>query len=61
MALDAAPLARVPNRAVNADEVRKHTSPGSAWVVIDSVVYDITEFLESHVRSFWAEGEVRGH
>lgn len=53
VALESAPLvvARVPNKGVDAGEVRKHNSRESAWVVIDSVVYDITEFLEAHVRA----------
>lgn len=30
------------------DEVRKHNSSNSAWIVIHSKVYDVTKFLKQH-------------
>lgn len=30
------------------DEVRKHTSEDSLWCIIDSTVYDLTDFVDAH-------------
>lgn len=30
------------------DQVREHTSDDSVWFVIDSTVYDVTDFLDAH-------------
>ncbi|KAL1869732.1 hypothetical protein VTK73DRAFT_2940 [Phialemonium thermophilum] len=36
------------NKVYTAEEVAKHTSPDSCWVVLYGNVYDVTEFLPSH-------------
>ncbi|KAK8125349.1 Cytochrome b2 [Apiospora kogelbergensis] len=35
-------------KTFNAEEVAKHTSPDSCWVVLYGHVYDVTDFLSSH-------------
>ena len=30
------------------DEVREHTSENDAWIVVDDVIYDITNFWKKH-------------
>ena len=30
------------------DEVRKHTSEDDAWLVVDDVIYDISNFWKKH-------------
>ncbi|TIC33521.1 hypothetical protein E3Q02_03491 [Wallemia mellicola] len=35
-------------RYVAFDEVQKHTTPESCWVIIEGQVYDVTDFLEAH-------------
>ncbi|KAI5479365.1 L-aminoadipate-semialdehyde dehydrogenase [Pseudohyphozyma bogoriensis] len=46
LALDAPREAEL--RLVDAQEVGLHKSASSCWVVIDGIVYDITEFLDGH-------------
>ncbi|KAI0154844.1 FMN-dependent dehydrogenase-domain-containing protein [Xylariaceae sp. FL1272] len=36
------------DKLISAEEVAKHTSPDSCWVVLYGDVYDVTEFLPSH-------------
>ncbi|CAD6886769.1 unnamed protein product [Tilletia controversa] len=36
------------SKTFKADEVKKHQSEESVWVVVDGGVYDVTEFLEDH-------------
>ncbi|PWN88910.1 putative cytochrome b5 [Acaromyces ingoldii] len=36
------------SKTFEADEVKKHTSEQSAWVVVDGGVYDVTSFLDDH-------------
>ncbi|KAM0792589.1 hypothetical protein ACM66B_005250 [Microbotryomycetes sp. NB124-2] len=50
-ALPEPPQAMLPTsqlRLITGDEIKKHTTTDSAWVVIDGVVLDVTDFLESH-------------
>ncbi|KAI0757140.1 FMN-dependent dehydrogenase-domain-containing protein [Daedaleopsis nitida] len=35
-------------RTFSLDEVSKHSSPSSCWVIINNKVYDVTEFLPDH-------------
>ncbi|KAH7325862.1 putative acyl-CoA dehydrogenase [Stachybotrys elegans] len=37
-----------PSKTFSRDEVRQHTSDDSLWCIIDSVVYDLTEFVDAH-------------
>jgi alkylation response protein AidB-like acyl-CoA dehydrogenase len=39
---------KVPSHQFSWDEVSKHNSEKSCWVVVDNVVYDVTRFLSSH-------------
>ncbi|KAK4058620.1 hypothetical protein OIO90_000064 [Microbotryomycetes sp. JL221] len=56
LALDASTLPEPPSSMISkskmkliaAEEVKKHVTPESGWVVIDGVVIDVTDFLESH-------------
>jgi cytochrome b involved in lipid metabolism len=41
-------MAKVVTRKVSLDEVAKHNTRDDAWIVIDNVVYDITQFGRSH-------------
>ncbi|RPD81856.1 hypothetical protein L226DRAFT_528087 [Lentinus tigrinus ALCF2SS1-7] len=36
------------SRTFSLDEVSKHNSPSSCWVIISNKVYDVTEFLSAH-------------
>ncbi|RDX56011.1 hypothetical protein OH76DRAFT_1427429 [Lentinus brumalis] len=36
------------SRSFSLDEVSKHNSPSSCWVIIGNKVYDVTEFLPDH-------------
>ena len=33
---------------INGDEVVKHTKQNDCWIVLDSNVYDVTNFLSEH-------------
>jgi hypothetical protein len=35
-------------RIIRSEEVAKHNSEGSVWVIIDDKVYDVTKFLLEH-------------
>lgn len=37
-----------PAKTFSREEVRNHTSEDSLWCIIDSVVYDLTEFVDAH-------------
>ncbi|KAG8740341.1 Cytochrome b2, mitochondrial precursor [Ceratobasidium sp. 428] len=37
-----------PNGLISYDEIRKHNSRESCWVVVDGEVYDVTRFLNDH-------------
>ncbi|KIM94674.1 hypothetical protein OIDMADRAFT_135397 [Oidiodendron maius Zn] len=37
-----------PDRILTADEIAKHNSRQSCWVVIDGHAYDVTDFLDQH-------------
>ena len=37
-----------PPRRFSRDEVRSHTTDSSLWCIIDSTVYDLTDFLPAH-------------
>jgi alkylation response protein AidB-like acyl-CoA dehydrogenase len=41
-------MAAVPSKTFSREEVRQHTSEESLWCVIDSVVYDLTDFVDAH-------------
>jgi len=36
------------DRAVSVEEIKKHASEQDCWIVVDDVVWDITEFIPSH-------------
>ena len=36
------------NRTISLEELRKHTSADSCWVVYNGNVYDVTQFLAAH-------------
>ncbi|KDN35580.1 putative cytochrome b5 [Tilletiaria anomala UBC 951] len=36
------------SKVFDAEEVKKHASEKSAWVVVDGQVYDVTDFLDDH-------------
>lgn len=38
-------------KMIDGAEVAKHNDVNSTWVVISGVVYDVTDFLQKHVRS----------
>jgi L-lactate dehydrogenase (cytochrome) len=33
---------------LDAGEIAKHNNAASCWIIIDSLVYDVTEFLGDH-------------
>lgn len=35
-------------RMIDLEEVKKHTTEKSCWLVVHGNVYDVTEFLEEH-------------
>jgi cytochrome b involved in lipid metabolism len=35
-------------KAVSVEEIKKHASEQDCWIVVDDVVWDITEFIPSH-------------
>jgi alkylation response protein AidB-like acyl-CoA dehydrogenase/predicted heme/steroid binding protein len=37
-----------PSKTFTRDEVRQHTSEDSLWCIIDSTVYDLSEFVDAH-------------
>lgn len=37
-----------PSKHFSRDEVRSHTNGDSIWCIIDSTVYDVTDFLDAH-------------
>lgn len=41
-------MAKVVGRTVSLEEVAKHNTKTDAWIVIDNVVYDVTQFGRSH-------------
>lgn len=38
----------IPSETFSRDEVRKHTSEDSLWCIVDSTVYDLTDFVDAH-------------
>ncbi|BGP69163.1 hypothetical protein NBRC10513v2_002502 [Rhodotorula toruloides] len=36
------------SKVITAEEVAKHNTAESAWVIIEGGVYDVTDFLEDH-------------
>jgi len=36
------------SRIISAQEVLRHNNPGDVWIIVDSKVYDMTEFAPSH-------------
>lgn len=38
----------LPEKTFSREEVRSHTSEDSLWCIIDSVVYDLTDFVDAH-------------
>ncbi|PWN97538.1 putative cytochrome b5 [Tilletiopsis washingtonensis] len=36
------------SKTFSAEEVKKHASEESVWVVVDGGVYDVTSFLDDH-------------
>ncbi|KAI4656644.1 uncharacterized protein J4E78_006534 [Alternaria triticimaculans] len=36
------------DRAVSVEEIKKHASEHDCWIVVDDVIWDITEFIPSH-------------
>ena len=36
------------SRLIDLEEVKKHTTEKSGWLVVHGNVYDVTEFLEEH-------------
>ena len=36
------------DRPVSVEEIKKHASEQDCWIVVDDVVWDITEFIPSH-------------
>jgi len=34
--------------ALTRDEVKKHSKPDDAWVIVDGDVYDVTKFAKLH-------------
>ncbi|KAL0476064.1 acyl-CoA dehydrogenase/oxidase [Neurospora intermedia] len=38
----------VPDKTFTREEVKKHNTEDSTWFIIDSVVYDVSEFLDAH-------------
>lgn len=38
----------MPHKTLSRDEVAKNNTEDSLWLVIDSKVYDVTEFVEAH-------------
>lgn len=37
-----------PAQTYTRDQVRQHTADDSTWCIIDSIVYDLTDFLDAH-------------
>lgn len=35
-------------QVITAEEVAKHNTADSAWVIVEGGVYDVTDFLEDH-------------
>jgi hypothetical protein len=40
--------AEAESRVISLEEVKKHTSDKSCWLVVHGKVYDVTDFLEEH-------------
>jgi len=38
----------MPHQTLSRDEVAKNNTEDSLWFVIDSKVYDVTDFLDAH-------------
>ena len=38
----------VPSKTFTREEVKKHNTEDSVWFIIDTVVYDVSEFLDAH-------------
>jgi L-lactate dehydrogenase (cytochrome) len=36
------------DKMVSMEEIQKHASEQDCWIVVDDVVWDITEFIPSH-------------
>ncbi|BGO90392.1 hypothetical protein NBRC10512_004827 [Rhodotorula toruloides] len=36
------------SKVITAEEVAKHNTADSAWVIVEGGVYDVTDFLEDH-------------
>ena len=36
------------DKPVSVEEIKKHASEQDCWIVVDDVVWDITEFIPSH-------------
>lgn len=41
-------MAKVVSRTVTLEEVAKHNTKSDAWIILDNVVYDVTQFGRSH-------------
>lgn len=36
------------SRVISLEEVRKHKSQESCWVIVHGIVYDLSDFLDKH-------------
>lgn len=41
---------------VSAQEVSQHNNPADCWIVVDDLVWDVTDFLEEHPGGSASEG-----